>query len=57
MAHITSIFEKHKVNIENIKIADRTKKAYTFIIDIGIQDSDKLNFLLSEMKTLMKLKM
>ncbi len=52
LARITSIFEKHKINIENIRIADRSKKAYTFLIDLGVEDTDKLNFLLSEMKTL-----
>ena len=52
LARITSIFEKHAINIENIKIAERSKKAYTFLIDLGVEDSDRLNFLLSEMKTL-----
>ena len=52
LARITSIFEKHSINIENIRIADRSKKAYTFLIDLGIEDTNKLNFLLSEMKTL-----
>ncbi len=52
LARITSIFDKHSINIENIRIADRAKKAYTFLIDLGIEDTDRLNFLLSEMKTL-----
>ena len=49
---ITSIFDKHHINIENIRIAERSKKNYTFLIDIKIEDSEKLKFLLSEMKTL-----
>ena len=49
---ITSIFDKHKINIENIRIAERNKKNYTFMIDINIDSSDKLKFLLAEMKTL-----
>lgn len=49
---ITSIFDKHHINIENIRIAERSKKNYTFLIDIKIDDSEKLKFLLSEMKTL-----
>ena len=49
---ITSIFDKHNINIENIRIAERSKKNYTFLIDIKIEDSEKLKFLLSEMKTL-----
>ena len=49
---ITSVFDKHHINIENIRIAERTIKAYTFIIDIKIENSDKLKFLLSEMSTL-----
>jgi prephenate dehydratase len=49
---ITSIFDKHQINIENIRIAERNKKNYTFIIDINIDNSDKLKFLLAEMKTL-----
>ena len=49
---ITSVFDKHHINIENIRIAERTTKAYTFIIDIKIENSDKLKFLLSEMSTL-----
>ena len=49
---ITSVFDKHHINIENIRIAERTTKAYTFIIDIKIESSDKLKFLLSEMSTL-----
>ena len=49
---ITSIFDKHEINIENIRIANRTKKVYTFIIDISIESSDKLKFVLAEMKTL-----
>ena len=49
---ITSIFDKHHINIENIKIAERSKKNYTFLIDIKIEDSEKLKFLMSEMKTL-----
>jgi len=49
---ITSIFDKNHINIENIRIAERTKKYYTFIIDISINDSEKLKFLLAEMKTL-----
>ena len=49
---ITSIFDKHQINIENIKIAERNKKNYTFMIDINIDNSDKLKFLLAEMKTL-----
>ena len=49
---ITSIFDKHHINIENIRIAERSKKNYTFLIDIKIKDSEKLKFLLSEMKTL-----
>ena len=49
---ITSIFDKHNINIENIRIAERTKKYYTFIIDINVKDSEKLTFLLAEMKTL-----
>ncbi len=50
--NITSIFDKNHINIENIRIAERTKKYYTFIIDISINDSEKLKFLLAEMKTL-----
>ena len=50
--NITSIFDKHHINIENIRIAERSKKNYTFLIDIKIEDSDKLKFLLAEMKTL-----
>ena len=50
--NITSIFDKNRINIENIRIAERTKKYYTFIIDISINDSEKLKFLLAEMKTL-----
>ena len=50
--NITSIFDKHKINIENIRIAERNKKNYTFMIDINIDSSDKLKFLLAEMKTL-----
>ena len=49
---ITSIFDKHQINIENIRIAERSKKNYTFLIDIKIEDSEKLKFLLAEMKTL-----
>ena len=49
---ITSIFDKHHINIENIRIAERSKKNYTFLIDIKIEDSEKLKFLMSEMKTL-----
>ena len=49
---ITSIFDKHQINIENIIISERNKKNYTFIIDINIEDSEKLKFLLAEMKTL-----
>jgi len=49
---ITSIFDKHNINIENIRIAERSKKNYTFLIDIKIEDSEKLKFLLAEMKTL-----
>ena len=49
---ITSIFDKHHINIENIRIAERSKKNYTFLIDIKIEDSEKLKFLLAEMKTL-----
>ena len=49
---ITSIFDKHYINIENIRIAERSKKNYTFLIDIKIEDSEKLKFLLAEMKTL-----
>ena len=49
---ITSIFDKHHINIENIRIAERSKKNYTFLIDIKIDDYEKLKFLLSEMKTL-----
>ena len=49
---ITSIFDKHHINIENIRIAERSKKNYTFLIDIKIEDPEKLKFLLSEMKTL-----
>ena len=49
---ITSIFDKHNINIENIRIAERNKKNYTFLIDIKIEDSEKLKFLLAEMKTL-----
>ena len=52
LASITSIFDSHSINIENIRIADRSKKAYTFLIDLGVADTDKLNFLISEMKTL-----
>ena len=52
LASITSIFDAHSINIENIRIADRSKKAYTFLIDLGVADKDKLNFLISEMKTL-----
>ena len=37
---------------EIIKKANRTKKVYTFIIDISIESSDKLKFVLAEMKTL-----
>ena len=48
----TSIFDKHQINIENIRIAERSKKNYTFLIDIKIEDSEKLKFLLAEMKTL-----
>ena len=50
--NITSIFDKNHINIENIRIAERSKKYYTFIIDISINDSEKLKFLLAEMKTL-----
>ena len=50
--NITSIFDKHQINIENIRIAERSKKNYTFLIDIKIEDSEKLKFLLAEMKTL-----
>ena len=50
--NITSVFDKNHINIENIRIAERTKKYYTFIIDISINDSEKLKFLLAEMKTL-----
>ena len=39
---ITSIFDKHKINIENIRIAERSKKNYTFLIDIKIEDSEKI---------------
>ena len=49
--NIFSIFNKF-YNIENIRIAERNKKNYTFIIDINIDNSDKLKFLLAEMKTL-----
>ena len=49
---ITSIFDKHQINIENIRIAERSKKNYTFLIDIKIEYSEKLKFLLAEMKTL-----
>ena len=49
---ITSIFDKHHINIENIRIAERSKKNYTFLIDIKIEDFEKLKFLMSEMKTL-----
>ena len=49
---ITSIFDKHQINIENIRIAEKSKKNYTFLIDIKIEDSEKLKFLLAEMKTL-----
>ena len=52
LAGITSIFDAHSINIENIRIADRSKKAYTFLIDLGVADTGKLNFLISEMKTL-----
>jgi len=54
---ITSIFDKHHINIENIRIAERSKKNYTFLIDIKIEDSEKLKFLLSEMKTLSQVDM
>ena len=50
--HITEWNDKNHINIENIRIAERTKKYYTFIIDISINDSEKLKFLLAEMKTL-----
>src|SRR6056300_1162768 len=46
------IIIKNHINIENIRIAERSKKNYTFLIDIKIEDSDKLKFLLAEMKTL-----
>ena len=50
--NLCNYYYKHKINIENIRIAERNKKNYTFMIDINIDSSDKLKFLLAEMKTL-----